>query len=44
MIGCKPARNFLLRTKVELVGLAGVQGEEEFEFEVVLPEDAKLKR
>lgn len=30
--------------QVELVGLAGVQGEEEFEFEVVLPEDVKLRR
>lgn len=30
--------------QVELVGLAGVQGEEEFEFEAVLPEDVKLRR
>lgn len=30
--------------QVELVGLAGVQDDEEFEFEVALPEDDKLKR
>lgn len=29
---------------MELIGLAGVQEEEEFEFEVALPEDARLKR
>lgn len=31
-------------SQVELVGLAGVQENEEFEFEVALPEDASLKR
>eukprot|EP00903_Cladosiphon_okamuranus_P009303 g8875.t1 len=30
--------------EVELVGLAGVQEDEEFEFEVAMPEDASLKR
>lgn len=29
---------------MELVGLAGVQEDEEFEFEVALPEEASLKR
>ena len=29
---------------MELVGLAGVQEDEEFEFEVALPEDTSLKR
>lgn len=30
--------------KVNLIGLAGVEGEEEFTFEVVLPTDPTLKR